>query len=95
MALCASFKDRPVECKNDDLQYLIDRSDYEGIDKLFEDHTERDLLIVGFFVILVNVGMVCIHKNTQRKETGAEIQMEVNQAVASYFALRGEETTEE
>lgn len=78
------------------MTYLIaSDADYEGIDKHFEDHTERDLVIIGFFIILVNVGMVCIHKNTSKKQTGNEIQMEVNQAVASYFALRGDEVTED
>ena len=73
----------------------MDNNGFEGIDQHFEDHTERDLIIVGFFIVLVNVGMVCIHKNSQKKENGAEIQMEVNQAVASYFALRGEEVVDE
>lgn len=73
LALCASFKDRPDECKNEDMTYLISEDDYEGINKHFEDHTERDMIIIGVFIILVNVGMVCIHKNTTKKETGTEI----------------------
>ena len=38
--------------------------------------------------------MVWIHKKTSTSSNKSEIQIEVNEAVSQYFALRGEETTE-
>lgn len=60
-----------------------------------EDTFERDLLIAGIFIIFVNCGMVWIFKATSKKSNTNEIQMEVNEAVAQYFSLRGEEATNE
>lgn len=69
---------------------------YENFaDAQFEDTTDRDLVIAGLFILFVNLGMVWIHKATSKKANSNEIQMEVNQAVAQYFALRGEEATNE
>jgi len=39
--------------------------------------------------------MVWIFKATSKKSNTNEIQMEVNEAVAQYFSLRGEEATNE
>ena len=35
--------------------------------------------------------MILIHKSDSTKKNKSEIQMEVNNAVAQYFALRGDE----
>jgi hypothetical protein len=56
-----------------------------------EDSTDSDLLVAGIFIILVNVVVVWVHKSHSKKSNTSEIQEEVNQAVAQYFALRGDE----
>ena len=88
-AICASFKDRPTYCKQDQFETLKGSdSEYTAI---YNDTTTRDMLIAGTFILFLNIGMIWILKKGQQKETKTEIQLEVNQAVASYFALRGEE----
>ena len=57
------------------------------------DNIVHDMIIVGIVVILVMTGMILIHKSGDKKTTKTEIQMEVNAAVAQYFALRGDEPT--
>jgi len=60
-----------------------------------EDHFEQDLIVAGLFILFVNLGMVWIFKATSKKSNASEIQLEVNEAVSQYFALRGEEATNE
>ena len=55
------------------------------------DSVLRDMTIIGVLVIIVMTGMIVIHKSGSEKEKKTEIQMEVNAAVAQYFALRGDE----
>jgi len=51
----------------------------------------RNLFYAGVFIIFINIVMVCAHKKSRQESDKNEIQMEVNQAVSQYFALRGEE----
>jgi len=76
--------------------FLGSDEDYKDIaGDQFEDTSSRDIFIGGCFIIFVNLGMVWIHKATSKKSNANEIQLEVNEAVAQYFALRGEEATNE
>lgn len=65
-ALCASFKDKPFECLNTDMSAFLGKDDdYKNdIENELDDTTDRDLLIAGFFLCFVNLGMVWIHKKT-------------------------------
>jgi len=101
-ALCASFKDRPDICKQDAFESLKGASvDYDItssmvtiLSQMKPDTTERDLIIAGVFLVILNIGMVYIHKKRITTTSKSEIQLEVNQAVAQYFALRGDEPTQ-
>jgi hypothetical protein len=92
-ALCASFKDRPSECSQQSYYMLKGKKeDYFNLPvEDVSDHWKRDLIIAIFFLIFINFGMYKVYNKKVVKENKTEIQMEVNQAVAQYFALRGEE----
>jgi hypothetical protein len=91
-AICASFKTRPAECTQDAMEALRGSSIDYLADYKFEDKARTsELIFAGVFIIFLNVGMIMIHKSSSKKDRKSEIQMEVNQAVAQYFALRGDE----
>ena len=91
IALCASFKERPDECKNNQfLSKIGTDKDYDNFDEDFIDHTERNLIIGAVSILLVNVCLIQQYRKSQKKQVSKEIRNEVNMAVAQYFALRGE-----
>ena len=97
-AICASFKDQPAECLNDDMTWFLGKDeDYKTFAdvEFSEEDISFDLVIAGVFILFINLGMVCIFKKTSKKSNANEIQMEVNEQVSRYFSLRGEEATNE
>ena len=90
IALCASFRERPEVCYDQKFE-VLKADDSEFVPVQIENHMVRNLFIAGLFIIFINIGMVCIHKKFRQESNKNEIQLEVNQAVSQYFALRGEE----
>ena len=89
-ALCASFNERPDVCYDQGYEKLKgDKNEFVPVK--VQNHMVRNLFVAGLFIIFVNITMVCIHKKFRQESNKNEIQMEVNQAVSQYFALRGEE----
>ena len=76
-AICASFKVKPLVCLNDDMSFFLGTDEnYANFADLYfekEDHRDRDIIIAGIFIILVNLGMVWIHKATSKTSTSNEI----------------------
>lgn len=67
-------------------------SDYVLSDSLVNySTTDRDLFLIAMFLLIINGGMIWIYKHKVIVNRKSEIQMEVNAAVAQYFALRGDE----
>ena len=57
-----------------------------------DDFGMRELIIVGFVIVFVNILIIKVHKDHQKKYGNPQVQQEVDMAVAKYFALKGEET---
>ena len=91
-AICASFKERPSVCQ-DGLYIELAQVAKGEIDPIkirnygFVGKLLMSIVLIG----LVNLCLVFVHKKVRGDADKNEIQMEVNQAVSQYFALRGDE----
>ena len=89
-AICVSFKDRPQYCQQDVFNKMVGAQvDYEKI--VIKDTSDQQLIFAAVVILMVNIGMIIIHKSGAKKKQKTEIQLEVNAAVSQYFALRGDE----
>ena len=81
-AICVSFKDRPKYCTKEAFTKLIEEATETPFNVKINETTDTQLIFAALIILLVNVGMIYIHKKGNKKKQKTEIQLEVNAAVS-------------
>jgi hypothetical protein len=80
-AICVSFKDRPKYCSKETFESLVGKTvEYEKV--VVNETTDYQLLFAAVVILIINIGMIMIHRSGSKKKQNTEIQLEVNAAVS-------------